>query len=151
MARTPDSKTIRELAEILNETNLTEIEVEVEGMKVRVARTITAAPTVVSAPIAAPAPMPSGTNVPQVTPETALPSGEAVKSPMVGTIYIAPEPGAQPFIKEGDSVAVGQTLFIIEAMKTMNPVAATKAGTVKSILVQNAQPVEFDEPLVIIE
>lgn len=149
MARNPDSKTIRELAEILNEANLTEIEVEVEGMRLRVARTEQV--TLVSTPAAA-APVPHAAAAP-AAPEPASPNSlaGAVKSPMVGTVYVAPDPNAPPFIKEGDTVSAGQTLFIIEAMKTMNPVAAPKAGKVKSILVHNAQPVEFDEPLVIIE
>jgi acetyl-CoA carboxylase biotin carboxyl carrier protein len=149
MARNPDSKTIRELAEILNEANLTEIEVEVEGMRLRVARADQV--TLVSAPAAA-APVPPAAAAP-TAPEPASPNSlaGAVKSPMVGTVYVAPDPNAPPFIKEGDTVSAGQTLFIIEAMKTMNPVAAPKAGKVKSILVHNAQPVEFDETLVIIE
>ncbi len=149
MARNPDSKTIRELAEILNEANLTEIEVEVEGMRLRVARADQV--TLVSAPAAA-APVPQAAAAP-AAPEPASPISHAgaVKSPMVGTVYVAPDPNAPPFIKEGDTVSAGQTLFIIEAMKTMNPVAAPKAGKVKSILVHNAQPVEFDETLVIIE
>jgi acetyl-CoA carboxylase biotin carboxyl carrier protein len=149
MARNPDSKTIRELAEILNEANLTEIEVEVEGMRLRVARADQV--TLVSAPTAA-APVPPAAAAP-TAPEPASPNSlaGAVKSPMVGTVYVAPDPNAPPFIKEGDTVSAGQTLFIIEAMKTMNPVAAPKAGKVKSILVHNAQPVEFDETLVIIE
>ncbi len=150
MARNPDSKTIRELAEILNEANLSEIEVEVEGMRLRVARTQQV--TLVNAPAAAPVPQaPAAPATP--APEAAAPASlaGAVKSPMVGTVYVAPDPNAPPFIKEGDTVAAGQTLFIIEAMKTMNPVTAPKAGTVKSILVHNAQPVEFDEALVIIE
>jgi acetyl-CoA carboxylase biotin carboxyl carrier protein len=150
MARNPDSKTIRELAEILNEANLTEIEVEVEGMRLRVARAEQV--TVVSAP-SAPAPTTQAPAAAAPPAEAAAPVSlvDAVKSPMVGTVYVAPDPNAPPFIKEGDTVSAGQTLFIIEAMKTMNPVAAPKAGTVKSILVHNAQPVEFDEPLVIIE
>lgn len=149
MPRNPDSKTIRELAEILNEANLTEIEVEIEGMRVRVARTEQV--TVYSAPPAAAPVSPAPVAAATPAPAAAAPAIDAVKSPMVGTIYVAPDPNAPPFIKEGDTVTAGQTLFIIEAMKTMNPVASPKAGTVKTIFVQNAQPVEFDEPLVIIE
>lgn len=153
MPRTSDSKTIRELAEILNDTNLSEIELEKEGMRIRVART--PAPTVaVSAPVAAaPAVAPQApAAAPASAPAPSAPkSGTAVKAPMVGTVYLAPDPNSPPFIKVGDNVSVGQTLFIIEAMKTMNPVTATQAGTVKEILVDNAQPVEFDEALAMID
>ena len=151
MTKGPDSKTIRELAEILNDTNLTEIEVELEDMRIKVARKIEG--VTYAAPQPAPVPItPEAVPTPSAAPTIA--TGDqpgALKSPMVGTIYTAPEPGAKNFISEGDSVKVGQTLFIIEAMKTMNPVVAAHAGTVKSILTSNAQPVEFDEVLAIIE
>jgi len=151
-----DTRLVRKLADILSETGLTEIEVEQGDLKIRVAREITvgAAPvTYAAAPVAA-APAPAPTAAP---PAAAAPAaapelrGEAVKSPMVGTIYLKPQPDAAPFIKVGDSVAAGQTLMIVEAMKTMNPISATKAGTVVAILVSDAQPVEFGEPLVMIE
>jgi len=103
------------------------------------------------APVAAPAPAAAA---PAATPEftgEALPPGEVVKSPMVGTIYLAPQPGANPFIKVGDKVTQGQTLLIIEAMKTMNPIPAPKAGVVRAILAEDGQPVEFGEPLAVIE
>jgi len=145
-----DTKLVRELAELLAETGLTEIEVEDGDRKVRVARGGTMmmaapqqmAPGPAAAPTAAPAAAP--------VPEAPAAMEGALKSPMVGTAYLTPEPGAQPFVKVGDSVKQGDTLLIIEAMKVMNPIAADKAGTIKSILVENAQPVEFDQPLVVI-
>jgi len=150
-----DTRLVRKLADILTDTGLTEIEVEQGGLKIRVAREITvsaapityaAAPTTVSAP--APAAVSAAAAAP--TAEAAV-RGEAVKSPMVGTIYLQPQPDAAPFIKVGDRVAVGQTLMIVEAMKTMNPIPATRAGEVVAILVEDGQPVEFGEPLVMVE
>ncbi|HXI86727.1 MAG TPA: acetyl-CoA carboxylase biotin carboxyl carrier protein [Parvularculaceae bacterium] len=145
-----ESAWIRELAAILQETGLTEIEVERAGVRLKVSRAA-CAPAAFAAPAApAPAPSPEVKEVaPNQTPAKAHPG--AVSSPMVGTAYLAPSPGAEPFVKEGDRVNAGQTLMIIEAMKTMNPIAAPRAGTVKSILVADAQPVEFGEPLAIIE
>ena len=149
-----DTRLVRRLAGILNDTGLSEIEVERGDLKIRVARTVTVAASVVHAapaPVAAPAPAAAA---PAATPEftgEALPPGEVVKSPMVGTIYLAPQPGANPFIKVGDKVTQGQTLLIIEAMKTMNPIPAPKAGVVRAILAEDGQPVEFGEPLAVIE
>jgi acetyl-CoA carboxylase biotin carboxyl carrier protein len=160
MARQPDDKTaaksksddsalIRELALLLDETNLTEIEIERAGLRVRVARNISIAasmpaphsqPTASAPAAAAPADVADVTKHPGVVP-----------SPMVGTAYWASEPGAKPFIEIGSKVSVGQTLLIIEAMKTMNQIPSTRAGTVTQILVEDGQPVEFGEPLVIIE
>lgn len=144
-----DTSLVRELAEMLGETGLTEIEVEDGDRKIRVSRgggvAMAAAPAPQTAP-AAPA-------VPASPAEAAAPEAEtagALKSPMVGTVYLAPEPGASDFVTVGDSVKEGQTLLIVEAMKVMNPITADKAGTVKSILVENAQPVEFDQPLIVI-
>jgi acetyl-CoA carboxylase biotin carboxyl carrier protein len=147
-----DTRLVRRLAGILNDTGLSEIEVERGDLKIRVARTVTAAATVVHA---APAPVaavaaPAPAAAPEFTGET-LPPGEVVKSPMVGTVYLAPQPGANPFIKVGDKVTQGQTLLIIEAMKTMNPIPAPKAGVVRAILAEDGQPVEFGEPLAVIE
>jgi len=146
-----DSKLVRELAELLAETGLSEIEVEDGDRKIKVARQITAAP-VHYAPTpaaAAPAiPLPAGS-----APAAAAAPAEdpnAVKSPMVGTVYLSAEPGAAPFVSVGQSVKAGDTLVIIEAMKVMNPITADKAGTITSVLVENAQPVEFDQPLVVI-
>jgi acetyl-CoA carboxylase biotin carboxyl carrier protein len=162
MARQPEGKTtakvsaddsalIRELALLLDETSLTEIEIERAGLRVRVARNISIAAgipagvaSVVSAPVA-------------VASATAAAGADlskhpgVVPSPMVGTAYWSPEPGAKPFIEVGTKVSAGQTLLIIEAMKTMNQIPSPRAGTVTQILVEDGQPVEFGEPLVIIE
>lgn len=146
-----DKETIRDLADILNETDLTDIEVEHGDLRIRVSRKVTvqAAATVVpaAAPVAAaPAPVAAATE-----PTKADLSKNAVPSPMVGTAYLAPAPGARNFIEVGAQVKEGQTLLIIEAMKTMNQIPAPRAGTVKAILIEDAQPVEFGEPLVVIE
>jgi acetyl-CoA carboxylase biotin carboxyl carrier protein len=145
-----DSALIRELALLLDETSLTEIEIERAGLRLRVARNISIAasmpasfqPAAPAPAIAAPAPVDAA--------DVAQHPG-AVPSPMVGTAYFASEPGARPFIEVGSKVSVGQTLLIIEAMKTMNQIPSPRAGTVTQILVEDGQPVEFGEPLVIIE
>ncbi len=147
----PDDDLIRRLAALLEETGLSEIEYEADGRRIRVGR----GPVGVSAaapehiPSAAP---PGGEPAADAPPagEKALPPG-AVTSPMVGTVYVAAEPGASPLIKVGDTVQEGQTLLIIEAMKVMNPLASPRAGTVIEILVGDGQPVEFGEPLLVIE
>ena len=145
---------IRELATLLNETGLTEIEIEKSGLKIRVTRHVqmTALAPAAAAPVAMPAgaPAPAAAASPPAATETAPPAG-AVKSPMVGTVYLAPEPGMPPFVDVGTHVSEGQTLLIIEAMKTMNHIPAPRAGTVRQILVENNQPVEYGEPLVVIE
>lgn len=153
-----DTALIRELAAILREGDLGEIEVEHGELRVRVSRN---EPTIMqAAPMhyaAAPA-----AQAPAAAPAAAAPAAAApavadashpgmVKSPMVGTAYLTPDPDSPQFIKEGDKVTEGQTLLLVEAMKTFNPVTAPKAGTVKTIIVGNEQPVEFGEPLVIIE
>ncbi len=146
-----DSGLVRELAELLAETGLTEIEVEDGDRKIKVARQVSAAvQTYAAAPLAAPAPQAAA--APAAAPEApAAPAhADALKSPMVGTVYLAPEPGAANFVSVGQQVKAGDTLLIIEAMKVMNPITADKAGTVTAILVENAQPVEFDQPLVVI-
>ena len=145
-----DIDIVRELAELLADTGLTEIVVEDGDRKVRVARGgFAPAPAAMAAPVAAPT-APAAPSAAQAS-ETAAPDMTgALKSPMVGTAYLAPEPGAPDFVKVGDSVKEGDTLVIVEAMKVMNPIAADKSGTVKAILIENAQPVEFDQPLVII-
>jgi acetyl-CoA carboxylase biotin carboxyl carrier protein len=164
MARQPDDKAatkfatsdgalIRELALLLDETSLTEIEIERAGLRVRVARNVTVAASV---PVAAPfAAGPAAVAAPVAAPAAAGADFSkhpgAVPSPMVGTAYWASEPGAKPFIEVGAKVSVGQTLLIIEAMKTMNQIPSPRAGTVTQILVEDGQPVEFGEPLVIIE
>ncbi|WP_033927046.1 acetyl-CoA carboxylase biotin carboxyl carrier protein [Sphingomonas sp. 35-24ZXX] len=151
-----DSKLVRELAELLGETGLSEIEVEDGDRKIRVARTISAAPVATVAVPSAPAPVaaaaPAAPAAAAVPAEPAGPSmANAVKSPMVGTTYLAPEPGAAPFVSVGAAVKIGDPLLIIEAMKVMNPITAERAGKVTAILVEDGQPVEFDQPLVIIE
>jgi acetyl-CoA carboxylase biotin carboxyl carrier protein len=159
MARQPDDKTavkpksndsalIRELALLLDETSLTEIEIERAGLRIRVARNISIAASLPSnrqaaasvAAVAAPVTVADVAKHPGVVP-----------SPMVGTAYWASEPGAKPFIEVGSRVSVGQTLLIIEAMKTMNQIPSPRAGIVTQMLVEDGQPVEFGEPLVIIE
>jgi acetyl-CoA carboxylase biotin carboxyl carrier protein len=146
-----DPRMVRRLADILIETGLTEIEVEQDGQRIRVAREITAAPTTVyaAAPQAAPAAPPAAT--PAVATPEAPARGEQVKSPMVGTVYLRPQPDAEPFVRVGDRVTEGQTLLIVEAMKTMNPIPSPKAGVILEILVDDAEPVEFGAPLVVIE
>lgn len=146
-AAADDSALIRELALLLDETNLTEIEIERSGLRVRVARNITVAATVPASYAAAPAPAAAAAAAPV---EAARHPG-VVPSPMVGTAYLAPEPGARPFIEVGSKVTAGQTLVIIEAMKTMNQIPAPRSGTVTQILVEDGTPVEFGEPLVVIE
>jgi acetyl-CoA carboxylase biotin carboxyl carrier protein len=145
-----DTKLVRELAELLAETGLTEIEVEDGNRKVRVARggVTMAAPMAMAAQPAAAAP--AAAAAAPTAPDAAGDVAGALKSPMVGTVYLTPEPGAPPFVKVGDSVKQGDTLLIIEAMKVMNPITADKSGTLRAVLVDNAQPVEFDQPLVVI-
>ena len=143
---------MRELAELLSETGLSEIEVEDGDRKLRVARELQAAAYAAPAPqMAAPAAAPAQQAAPQPAADTGPDLTNAVPSPMVGTVYLAPEPGAADFITVGASVKEGQTLLIVEAMKVMNPITAPRSGTVKAILVDNAQPVEFDQPLVVID
>jgi acetyl-CoA carboxylase biotin carboxyl carrier protein len=150
-----DTKLVRKLADILSETGLTEIEVAQGELKIRVSRGGVAAPVApvtyhaAPAPVAAPAAAPSA-EIPS-PPPAATPAGEQVRSPMVGTIYLQPQPEAPTFVKVGDKVSEGQTLLIIEAMKTMNPVPAPRAGKVAAVLVGDGQAVEFGEPLVVIE
>ena len=138
---------IRELAKLLDETGLTEIEIEREGLRVRVGRRAgSAAPAVLVAPYA---PAAAGAPIGSAADPTQHPG--VVTSPMVGTAYVGPEPGAPPFVDVGSKVIVGETLLIIEAMKTMNQIPAPRSGTVTQILIEDGQPVEFGEPLLIIE
>lgn len=150
-----DQELVRQLAVILNETDLTEIEVEHGDLHIRVARNITmsvAAP-IAPAAVAAPAVQPAPAAVEQTSeaPKGAESKGHAVKSPMVGTAYLAPEPGADDFVKVGDTVTAGQTILIVEAMKHMNQISADRAGKVTEIFVESGQPVEYGEPLLTIE
>ena len=149
-----DARLVRQLADILTETGLTEIEVEHNDLKIRVAKT--AAPAAVQyapAPAAyAAAPAPAAAPVTgEAAPAAVERKGDVVKSPMVGTVYLQPQPDAAPFVKVGDTVTAGQTLLIVEAMKTMNPIPAPRGGKIVEIIVQDAQPVEFGEPLIVIE
>ena len=146
-----DVALVRQLSELLDATNLTEIEVEDGDRRIRVARKVQHA--VAAAPVYAPAPAAPVAAPPAAAAEPAPPpsAANAVKSPMVGTVYLAANPEAKNFVAVGDTVAAGATLLIVEAMKVMNPITAPSAGTVKAILVDNGQPVEFDQPLVVVE
>jgi acetyl-CoA carboxylase biotin carboxyl carrier protein len=151
-----DARLVRKLADILTDTGLSEIEVEHAGLKIRVAKTLTAAApmqVMAAAPLApaAPAAAAAPASAPASADAPARARGDTVNSPMVGTVYLQPQPGADPFVKVGDTVSAGQTLFIVEAMKTMNPIPAPKGGRIVEILVSDAQPVEFGEPLAVIE
>ncbi|MEL6374728.1 MAG: acetyl-CoA carboxylase biotin carboxyl carrier protein [Pseudomonadota bacterium] len=161
-ASDPERALIRDLAELLNETGLSEIEIEKSGLKIRVARMLQTTGLVAPAGLAAVAPPVAAHgalagNEPAAALEGGTPAPGDVanhpgtqKSPMVGTIYLAPEPGAAAFIDIGAQVSEGDTLVIIEAMKTMNHIPADRSGTIKAILVENGQPVEYGEPLVVI-
>ena len=148
-----DAGLVRELAAILREADLGEVEVEHEGLRIRVSKATSMTPPapaivqaapVAAAPAAAPA-APTAAAAPAAAPSN------ATTSPMVGTVYLSPEPGAKAFVNVGDKVKKGDTLMLIEAMKTFNPVTADAAGTVKEILVDDSQPVEFGEPLIVVE
>ena len=144
-----DTKMVRELAELLAETGLTEIEVEDGDRRIRVGRGATVA-AAAPAPIAVAAPAAAAAPATAPAAEAAPDLAGTVKSPMVGTAYLSAEPGSAPFISVGTAVNAGDTLVIVEAMKVMNPIPAPQGGVVKAILVENAQPVEFDQPLVVI-
>ncbi|MDG4885312.1 acetyl-CoA carboxylase biotin carboxyl carrier protein [Mesorhizobium sp. WSM4884] len=147
-----DQQLIRDLAGILNDTNLTEIEVELGDLKVRVSRQSQGAVHAVAAPLPVSAPVAMTPAQAAAAPAaTADPAKNAVPSPMVGTAYLAPSPDAKPFVEIGQKVKEGQTLLIIEAMKTMNQIPSPRAGTVTAILIEDAQPVEYGMPLVVIE
>ena len=148
-----DIELVRQLAAVLDETQLTEIEVEDGDRKVRVARKAApAAPIAYApAPAAAQAPLAAAPAAAETGASAPAAAANAVKSPMVGTVYLSAEPGAKPFVSTGQTVKAGDTLLIVEAMKVMNPILATAAGTVKQVLVENGQPVEFDQPLVVVE
>lgn len=155
-----DAGLVRELAAILREADLGEVEVEHEGLRIRVSKATSMTPPPMPAVQYAPAPAAAPVApVAAAAPAAAAPSSDgdastptnALTSPMVGTVYLSAEPGAKPFVNIGDKVKKGDTLMLIEAMKTFNPVIADKAGTVKQLLVTDAQPVEFGEPLIVIE
>ncbi|MDX5984977.1 acetyl-CoA carboxylase biotin carboxyl carrier protein [Sphingomonas echinoides] len=147
-----DVDLVRQLAQLLDDTQLTEIEVEDGGRKIRIARKAAA---VAAAVQYAPAPAASAPVAAMTAPAEIVAAPQAtfnaVKSPMVGTAYLSPNPEAKAFVSVGDTVAAGDTLLIVEAMKVMNPILAPSAGTVKAVLVESGQPVEFDQPLVVVE
>jgi acetyl-CoA carboxylase biotin carboxyl carrier protein len=154
-----DPNLVRELADVLNDTGLSEIEVERGDLRIRLTKSVPAAATPIvlppqilsaAAPLAAPAPnaaAPPTTGSPAPPPP---PAGDTVKSPMVGTVYMQAQPGAAPFARVGDRVDEGQTLLLVEAMKTMNPIAAPRAGVIVAFMVSDGQPVEYGEPLVVL-
>jgi len=146
-----DAALVRQLAELLDDTRLTEIEVQDGDRRIRVAR---AGAPVAAAPVAhaaTPPPPAASEAAPVPAPAAGAALAGAVKSPMVGTVFLSPDPASAPFVAVGAKVAAGDTLLIVEAMKVMNPITAPRAGTVTAILVDNAQPVEFDQPLVVVE
>jgi acetyl-CoA carboxylase biotin carboxyl carrier protein len=149
-----DARLVRELADVLNETGLTEIEVERGDLRVRLTKSPLPAPIAMAAPmVAAPpayAPAAAAAAPPTAAAAPSIPAGEVVKSPMVGTVYMQPQPGASPFVRVGDRVDEGQTLLLLEAMKTMNPIPAPKSGVLVEFLVADGQPVEYGEPLLVI-
>ena len=156
-----DTAIVRDLAQILKDTDLTTIEVEQGALRIRVAREVMVqaaplqhlagpAPATLAPPASAPAPA-AGAPAAPAAPAAPEISGDQVKSPMVGTVYLQATPGAAPFVKVGDVVAEGQTLVLVEAMKTMNPIPSPRAGKVKALLIGDAQPVEYGEPLVVLE
>lgn len=151
-----ETKLVQELADILDQAGLAELEYETEAVAIRLSRVSNTAPAVAIAPAAAAPVSATSLSAASAPAEPAAPANPAdhqgaVTSPMVGTVYTAPEPGAAEFVTEGDMVKAGQTLFIVEAMKVMNPITAPAAGKVTKIFVQNAQPIEFGEALAIIE
>jgi acetyl-CoA carboxylase biotin carboxyl carrier protein len=147
-----DKDLIRDLAALLKETELSEIEIEQQGFRIRVSRGLAPAPVAVTYAEPQRPPFPAaGELAPPISPADLSRHPGCVPSPMVGTAYRSPEPGAHPFVEVGDRVQAGQTILIVEAMKHMNEVAAPRAGTVVEILVEDGQPVEYGEPLMIIE
>ena len=154
-----ETKLVQDLAAIFDDSELTELELETDQISIRLSRgqqgqPVVSIPQPVAAPVApaAATPAPASAEAASSSPGPDLGNTEgAVRSPMVGTVYRAPEPGAPDFVSEGDKVKKGQTLFIVEAMKVMNPITAPSDGTVTKILVDNAQPIEFDQPLAVIE
>jgi acetyl-CoA carboxylase biotin carboxyl carrier protein len=143
-----DTDLVRELAAMLNDTGLSEIEVEDGERKIRVSRQMTAVAAPMAQQFSAPAPIVSAP-VAEAAPSAT--AANALKSPMVGTAYLTPDPEAPPFVSVGQSVKAGDTVLIVEAMKVMNPILAPATGTVKAIYIESGQPVEFDQPLMVIE
>ena len=148
-----DIRKVKKLIELLEESGIAEIEIHEGEESVRISRHSSSAPAAIMAPAPLPAaaPPPAAVPSPPAESEPGLPAGHVVESPMVGTFYAAPSPGAKSFVEVGSSVSVGDTLCIVEAMKMLNQIEADKAGSIKAILVDNAQPVEFGQPLFVIE
>ncbi|MDA8421121.1 MAG: acetyl-CoA carboxylase biotin carboxyl carrier protein [Pseudomonadota bacterium] len=146
-----DIRKIKKLIEMLEESNLSEIEIREGEETIRLSRVMTVAPVAMAAAPAHAPPPASAAATPAAEPAATVPSGHIVTSPMVGSFYRSPSPNAAPFVEIGNQVKVGDTLCIIEAMKMLNPIEADKAGTVKAILKENGQPVEYGEPLFVIE
>lgn len=147
-----DPALVRELADILRDTDLAEIEVETDDLRVRLSRASAMQPAMMAAPAPAPSAAPAALGPMAAAPDAApAASGTVLPSPMVGTAYLSPSPGASPFVSVGQSVREGETLLIIEAMKVMNQIPAPASGTVTEILCEDGQPVEFDQPLMVIE
>lgn len=146
---TYDTTLVEDLAKLINEHELAEIEYDTEGLRLRVTR-VPAAGFMAAVPAAAPAPAAAAPAQQNVQAEAEI-KGDAVKSPMVGVVYTAPEPNAAPYVSVGDTVSADQTLFLVEAMKTFNPVKAPRSGKVVQILVTDRSPVEYDQPLLILE
>ena len=144
-----DSDLVRKLSELLNETGLSEIEYESSGRRIRVSRSVSGGAAAVT--MSAPAPVAAAAPAADAEPSTESRKGTPITAPMVGTIFLSPEPGAEPFIQVGDTISEGQTVMLIEAMKTYNPVRATKSGKVVQILVGDSTPVEFGEELILVE
>ena len=145
-----DVRLVRDLADVLNDTGLTEIEVERGTLRIRVAKMSAVAVAQTAVPAAVYAPVPTAEPAAASAAPPAKPAGDAVKSPMVGTVYLQSQPGAPPFVRVGDRVSQGQTLLLVEAMKTMNPIAAPRDGVLLELLVADGQPVEYGEPLVVL-
>lgn len=149
-----DIRKVKKLIELLEESNIAEIEIHEGEESVRISRASTVAPAMIAAPAATPAaaPAPAAPRTPSAAPAAAEePEGHIIRSPMVGTFYRAPSPGAKPFVTDGQSVSSGETLCIIEAMKILNQIESDKSGKIVEILVENGQPVEYNEPLFVIE
>ncbi len=148
-----DPALVRELADILRETELSEIEVEHDDLRLRIARQLTVAPVAQTVAVPAAAPMAAAPSAAEAAPAAAAPAGDkpgTVKSPMVGTAYLKPNPDSANFVRPGDAVKKGDTILLVEAMKTFNPITAEKDGTVTELLVDDGQPVEYGEPLFVL-
>lgn len=148
--RDPEIELVRHLARILDDAGLTEIEVEREGVKVRVSRAAGSQTTLPPTPVTSVSAPPPSNQPLGLAPPSPSPNGETITSPMVGSVYLQAQPGSPPFVRVGDEVSAGQTLLLVEAMKTMNAISAPRAGTVLEILVADGQPVEYGEPLIVL-